>query len=783
LQIKTNTKQWLWLFFMLLITAYLASSFFTGIKLESNIVKLLPASEQQPSIQKAINTISDNIGQKIIFLIANTDKDKALNAAQTFHNELISSELFSHITYTIDNQNLKEIYQLYSPYKNMLLSKQHRKLLVEKNYKEFSQQALNKLYSPASPLSSDQLKTDPFFTFVDYLQQQNSFFSNLTLDNNHLISHYKNSYYVFISADLNRNIYTIDTQNQFNLFYKKANSLISTNHEKTQVLSMGAIHYAIEGSETAKREISIIGSGSLMAIIVLIIMVFRSPAPLLLSLISITSGIITGLSCSLFIFGEVHLFTLVFGASLIGVSIDYSFHYFAERLSSIDNQTAIKHILPGISIGMLSSVLAYSALSVSDFPGLRQISIFSMSGLFAAYCCVVLFYPSVQFRNNSSISAFVISINKPVINWWRSISILKLKLFIVFSMITLSTIVFFKLEYDDDIRNLRNQSSQVADEEKIVKDIIQVNGESQFYLIQGKSAEVILQKEEKLFEQLDKLISEKALNAYQATALFSPSKKRQLDNYNLFKNAILANNETLLNHLQAIGLSDKKIKKYLQKFENTPEKTFDVFSWLSSEQASNNSFHWLGKSEIDHSYLSIISLYGIHDLQALKTVALPEHVIFVDYVENISSILKQYRQHASRLIIFAYLLIFGILCFRYGWYKAIFVMSPPLLAALSALGIALGFGIKINYFNSLAVILILGIGVDYSLFYAEQKSRAEFTMLAVLLSAITTILAFGLLALSNTPALHSFGVIVLCGITVAFILSPMASLNFNKPGS
>jgi len=53
-------------------------------------------------------------------------------------------------------------------------------------------------------------------------------------------------------------------------------------------------------------------------------------------------------------------------------------------------------------------------------------------------------------------------------------------------------------------------------------------------------------------------------------------------------------------------------------------------------------------------------------------------------------------------------------------------------------------------------------------------------MLAILLSATTTILAFGLLALSNTPALHSFGVIVLVGISVAFLLSPMASLNSNN---
>ncbi len=768
---------------MLVIIAYLSGHFFSGIKLENNIVKLLPASDQQPAVQQAIDSISNNVGQKIVFLIANKNKYNALSSAKIFHESLLSSKLFTHITYTIDSDSLKTTYQLYFPYKNMLLSKQHRDLLSNNNYDSFSQQALNKIYNPTTPLNSAQLESDPFFSLIDFLQQQNTLSNNLTLDNGQLITQYNDQYYVFISADIDDNIYSLAVQNQFEKFYKQAQQHITDLNTGTKILSMGAIHYAIEGSTSAKNEISTIGMGSLIGIIALILFVFRSITPLLLSIISISSGIIAGLSCSLYFFGEVHLFTLVFGASLIGVSIDYSFHYFSERLSGINNDSTIKHILPGISMGMLSSVLAYLTLSISDFPGLQQISVFSMSGLIAAYCCVIFFYPAINFKNNVSASALIISINKPVITWWQTMSMTKLKLFIVFSLISLSSIVYLNLEFDDDIRNLRNQSSLVTNEEAIVKKIIQVNGENQFYLIQAASAEEALQKEEALFKLLDKVISKNALVAYQATALFSPSKQHQLENFNLLKKAINADNPSLKNYLHSIGYPEESIRSYIAQFENTPTKTFSVSSWLSNEASSSMNFHWPGKSETDNTYLSIVSLYGIHDLHVLQSISLPEGVKFIDYVSDISSILKQYREQASYLIIFAYLLIFSMLCVRYGWYKAIFVFTPPLLAALSALSIALSTGIKINYFNSLAVILILGIGIDYSLFYAEQKNRAEFTMLAVLLSAITTILAFGLLALSNTPALHSFGVIVLSGISVAFLLSPMASLNINKKQS
>ena len=83
---------------------------------------------------------------------------------------------------------------------------------------------------------------------------------------------------------------------------------------------------------------------------------------------------------------------------------------------------------------------------------------------------------------------------------------------------------------------------------------------------------------------------------------------------------------------------------------------------------------------------------------------------------------------------------------------------------------------SITIFNLLALILILGIGIDYTLFFAELKEsdKAKNTLLAITLSAITTVLSFGLLALSETQAIHGFGITVLSGIVVAWILAPLA---------
>jgi predicted exporter len=69
--------------------------------------------------------------------------------------------------------------------------------------------------------------------------------------------------------------------------------------------------------------------------------------------------------------------------------------------------------------------------------------------------------------------------------------------------------------------------------------------------------------------------------------------------------------------------------------------------------------------------------------------------------------------------------------------------------------------------------LLLGIGVDYSIFLHERPTQAHYTAwLAVGLSAASTLLSFGLLGLSKTPALQAFGFTLLIGIATAWLIVP-----------
>ena len=111
-----------------------------------------------------------------------------------------------------------------------------------------------------------------------------------------------------------------------------------------------------------------------------------------------------------------------------------------------------------------------------------------------------------------------------------------------------------------------------------------------------------------------------------------------------------------------------------------------------------------------------------------------------------------------------------------GRTKAARVLLVNLIALAMGLALLAACGQPLTLFGVLALSLIFGIGIDYGLFFAHsgrELARQSATLLAILLANLTTQLAFGLLALSHTPAIAGFGLVLSGGIFTAFLLSPL----------
>jgi len=99
----------------------------------------------------------------------------------------------------------------------------------------------------------------------------------------------------------------------------------------------------------------------------------------------------------------------------------------------------------------------------------------------------------------------------------------------------------------------------------------------------------------------------------------------------------------------------------------------------------------------------------------------------------------------------------------------------PLVATLLTITLLSSAGMSIGLFHLFAMFLILGLGMDYSIFIYESSPTETASHTAILFSAVTSCLSFGLLALSSTPMVQFFGATILIGSILNLVLAPAVS--------
>jgi predicted exporter len=169
----------------------------------------------------------------------------------------------------------------------------------------------------------------------------------------------------------------------------------------------------------------------------------------------------------------------------------------------------------------------------------------------------------------------------------------------------------------------------------------------------------------------------------------------------------------------------------------------------------------------------VVTLGGVNDVSRLShALEQMDGVLLVDNVSAMSELFGRYVASAIRGLVIAFVLITLLMVSRFGLLQGTALVVVPLLSGALSLLCLGALNQPLNLFHIVGVALILGTGMDYALFLRSGRGRPE-TMLAVLLAAITTECAFGLLGLSQVRAIHSFGLTVALGTAWSFLLAPV----------
>ena len=182
---------------------------------------------------------------------------------------------------------------------------------------------------------------------------------------------------------------------------------------------------------------------------------------------------------------------------------------------------------------------------------------------------------------------------------------------------------------------------------------------------------------------------------------------------------------------------------------------------------------WLGAHA--DGVAGLVSLQGLSNSSELKPLieGLPG-VQLVDRISELNALFGATQLSAAELKLLSSIAILLLLCLPFGLGGALRVVCLPLLAALAALACLGWLGQPLTLFSLFGLLLITAIGVDYAILMRENIGGPAVSLLGTLLSALTSWLSFGLLLISDTPAIANFGLAISLGLLFCFLLAPWA---------
>ncbi|MBH0193141.1 MAG: MMPL family transporter, partial [Nitrospira sp.] len=155
----------------------------------------------------------------------------------------------------------------------------------------------------------------------------------------------------------------------------------SSRRASARLVLSGPGVFAVEIQRTIEAEAWRLSTVAATLVLLFLLVSYRSPRLVLLSLIPISSGIIAGMIAVHWWFGFVHGITVGFGIALLGVVDDYPIHLFSHMTARDSAHAVMKAIWPTMRLGILTTAIGFSSLLLAGYPALAQLGLLAVVGL------------------------------------------------------------------------------------------------------------------------------------------------------------------------------------------------------------------------------------------------------------------------------------------------------------------------------------------------------------------------------------------------------------------
>ncbi len=762
-----------WLLWFASIT--LGSAFaVTSIPIQTELPLLLPSSGSF-SQQLFVDQLQSGPTSRILLLgIQGAEPSILEKASKKLARAMRNHGKFLHVYNGEQTQPALDHDLLYQ-YRYLLSPTVSADQFTTKSLRESLQHRLQDIANPLPSFFKKRIPEDPTGAFQSLLNQWRT--ANIV----------KIAHGVWFSADRPVALlvaetavggFDLDAQEAIQTFLTTTMEEIQTKVSPSSSLTLirsGPSVFAVQSRKVIKQDatwLSTLGAGFVIA---LLLVTYRSLTILCLSLVPLVTGLLVAGITVFWVFGFIHGMTLAFGATLIGVAIDYPLHACAHLEAGRSARKTIMGVWPTIRLGATTTAIGYGAMLFSSFPGLSQLGLFAIVGLLTAAAATRWLLPVLVPRKVTKPISWASYLPLQFVGTKPAIVVMPIIMIMSLSYLVWSEKPFWEM----DIANLSPVPKELRDQDAWLRKDLGAPAVRDMIVVVAPDAQQVLEQSEGLKLTLEQLVNHGHMAGYEMAADYLPSIRLQQ-----LRQDALPDQNTLRSYLKEAqrdlpfkpGLFDPFVQS-MTATKNLAPLEIETIHGTPLEKKIRSLLY-----PLNDQWVGTILIRDVKNRkaiqQAIRTETLPSvHYLDLKYESN--HMVTTYRQEVMTYLVIGLGCLMTILGIGlHSLTRVATVLLPIAGAILLDLSILHALGERLSLFHLAALLLVFGIGLDYTLFFQRAHNTVverQQTISAIMVCSLTTIAVFGLLACSQTPVLQGIGLTAFFGSLSCFLFAAMCS--------
>jgi predicted exporter len=764
--VNPRTKIFIWI--GLLIIALLIILF--RARIETDISFFLPRSSS-PQEQFLINQFRQGPGSKLLIIsLQGSDSEALAKLSNSLTQKLMHDSAFVKVMNSENSMTLPMEEFLFNN-RYLLSPALHPDKFSPKSLHTILSDSLSRMTSMQGFIETRHFEKDPTGEFLATLK---SWTEKQLLNRKHGVWFSADEKHAFLVAEVFAEGFNL---NQFEKAVQKIDD--SFNELKPDpsltIKIVGPPAFAVASREAIKRDATVLSIIATFLVVGIIYLFYRSIALVFLCTIPLLCGIIFSISGVVLIFGSIHGITLTFGIVIIGVAIDYPIHLFSHIKNGEHPSLAMKRIWPTLRLGVLTTTLGYVSMIFSSFDGLIQLATFAVFGLVTASLVTRHILPNFSGLSSPT--------NLPAHISELPFALLSKNKFLYYSLLAgaIIILVFQRNElWENDIASLSPIPEEQLALERHVRRELNLPNVSYWVVVKGKSEQNVLQWTESVAGKLQALKTQGAIAGFDAVTKFLPSLEKQSERIKTLPSSKQLK-ENLKLAREGLPFKENAFDEFIEEVSKARDSELLTFDRLKGTLLKT----WVSKLLYNQGdfWFSLISFKGTVDKKLIASTISnfpPENIFVLEPRKTSNTLINRYRDRALVFFAGGFMIVAITLRIALGqWITLGRVLFPIIGSVLTVMAVLAAAQIQLSLFHLVSLLLVVGLGLDYSLFLNREiafKEKQTKTHHAILICNLSTVSVFGTLAFSSTPVLKAIGTTVAIGASLclwfSFIFAP-----------